>query len=103
VWRGNFKKERNRPEQWPWSSAAAHIVAKNDALVQTAPLLKLVSEPWEDYLCIRDEDQVSEKLRLHERTGRALGSDAFLSHLESVFGRVFKPKKAGRKRKIDKS
>jgi len=39
-------------------------------------------------------------LRSHTRTGRPLGSPAFVERLEGLLGRVLRPQKAGRKRKV---
>jgi len=41
-------------------------------------------------------------LQLHERTGRPLGSDGFLTRLEKAIGRILKPKRPGRKPKKGK-
>jgi len=38
-------------------------------------------------------------LRRHERTGRPLGSEAFVSCLEQQLGRVLQPQKPGRPRR----
>ena len=40
-----------------------------------------------------------ETFRQHERTGRALGSDAFVQKLEQKFDGILKPQKLGQKAK----
>ena len=71
----------NAPSRYRWSSAAAHVRGQDDALVQVAPLLKLVPN-WRGFLArvIREED--IKLLRAHEQTGRPLGDEEFLATLE---------------------
>ena len=75
----------NTPRQYRWSSAAAHLRGKDDALVRVGPLLQL--EPnWRRFLTrvIREEDL--KILRTHEHTGRPLGEEAFVESLEQNLG-----------------
>jgi len=37
------------PWRWRWSSAAAHVAARNDGLVDVVPMLKRVDD-WREYL-----------------------------------------------------
>ena len=87
------------PYAWRWSSAGSHLEGKDDILVKVAPLLERVGE-WRDFLAAVDEAD-AEKIRRHERTGRALGNDAFLDSLEKSLKRTVRPQKAGRKKKIE--
>jgi len=41
----------------------------------------------------------AEGLRRHERTGRPLGSEEFVTDVEGCLGRELRPKRPGRKRK----
>ncbi len=41
--------------------------------------------------------QVIKMLQQHERTGRPLGSDGFLTHIEKSIDRLLRPKRPGRK------
>jgi putative transposase len=84
------------PYSWPWSSAKAHAVGQDDKLVKVAPLLEMVGE-WKQFLSDADEED-ADKIRGHERTGRALGGDTFLDSLEFSLQRIVKPRKAGRKK-----
>lgn len=88
------------PYSWQWSSASAHAAGKDDVLVTVAPLLEMVGD-WRLFLEEADEDD-AKKIRGHERTGRALGGDAFLDSLENSLQRMVKPRKAGRKKKDGK-
>ena len=86
----------NAPSRYRWSSAAAHVRGKDDALVQVAPLLKL-APPWRRFLArvIREED--IKLLRAHEQTGRPLGDEEFLATLEENLGRILRRQKPGPK------
>ena len=85
----------SRPEQWPWSSAIAHLRGQNDELVDVMPMLARIPD-WDEYLA-EGLDGEQEIFSRHERTGRPLGSDAFIDELEAICGRQLHPGKAGRK------
>ena len=88
------------PYAWKWSSAKAHATGADDILVKGSPLPQMVGD-WKLFLKdIGEED--ANKIRGHERTGRALGSDSFLESLELSLMRTVKRRKAGRKKKMDK-
>lgn len=88
------------PYSWQWSSASAHASGKDDHLVTVAPLLEMVGE-WQLFLQDADEEAAN-KIRGHERTGRALGEETFLDSLEITLQREVKPRKAGRKKLVNK-
>ena len=85
------------PSRYRWSSAAAHVRGRDDALVRVAPLTKRVAN-WRGFLAraIREED--IQTLRAHERTGRPLGEEEFLATLEHELGRILRRQKPGPKR-----
>jgi putative transposase len=83
-------------EDWAWSSARAHISGANDALVSVSPMLCMVSD-WSRFLTTHEEEHQYELIRKHSRTGRPLGSDKFITDLESITGRALKLKRVGRK------
>jgi putative transposase len=87
------------PYDWKWSSASAHASARDDMLVKVAPLLEMAGN-WKLFLSDANDEDV-EKIRGHERTGRALGADSFLDSLEHSLQRTVKPKKAGRRKMTD--
>ena len=92
----------NKPEDWPWSSAVAHIKRENDRLVNVAPLLQMITGDWSDFLSSARAEKDTELLRKHERTGRPLGGEKFIDHLEVTLGMSLKPQKPGRKPKDSK-
>jgi putative transposase len=85
------------PEDWPWSSAAAHLRGESDMLVTVKPGLSLVQGDWKSFLSIKDSSKQMESLRISGRTGRPLGNDKFIEFLEKKLGRILKPKKPGPK------
>ena len=88
-----------QPEQWPWSSASAHIKAENDILVKVSPALSIVQDDWKSFLSEAESFEQIETFRKHERTGRPLGSASFVQILEQKLDRILKPQKPGRKPK----
>ena len=57
-----------RPQEYRWSSAAAHVAGQDDVLVAAAPLLKL--EPrWARHLTADPDAETVRQLRRHEATG----------------------------------
>ena len=89
-----------QPEQWPWSSASAHIKAKNDILVDVSYALSIVQDDWKRFLSKAESFEQMETFRKHERTGRPLGSDSFVQMLEQKLARILKPQRPGRKPKL---
>jgi len=68
-----------RPEDYLWSSARAHLAGQDDDLVKVQPLLEMVGN-WHNFLSpLSDQDR--ELMQKHERTGRPLGKASFVDHL----------------------
>ena len=86
------------PETWKWSSARAHFEGMDDELVTVEPMLKRVAD-WGRYLSENDPVELTDVFHLHERTGRPLGTDAFLDKMETISGRSLRPQKRGPKSK----
>jgi len=89
----------NAPSRYRWSSAAAHVRGRDDALVRVAPLTEQVPN-WRGFLArvIREED--IKVLRAHERTGRPLGEEEFLARFAPNLGRILRRQKPGPKRRL---
>jgi len=87
------------PDKWPWSSALAHMAEKNDTLVNVEPVLSIINGDWRQFLAGVFSNEELEEIRKHSRTGRPLGSSAFVESLEHKLGRKLKPQKPGRKPK----
>ena len=88
-------------QDWPWSSARAHLKGRDDGLVTVAPLLKRMAGRFADLLDADPTPQELAALRAAETIGRPLGSPAFLDHLEARLGRAVRPAKRGRPKRVD--
>jgi putative transposase len=85
-----------RPEDWPWSSARAHLAGRDAGPVAVRPLPGRVGD-WRAFLAAGLGEEALETLRRHERTGPPLGSAAFVERLEAALGRALKKRKPGPK------
>jgi putative transposase len=85
------------PEEYPWSSARAHLAGEDDQLAKVEPLLAIVGN-WGEFLSLSDEEELK-LLRRHERSGRPLGNDNFVDRLEVELTRMLRPLKRGPKPK----
>lgn len=81
---------------WRWSSARAHLYRQSDALVSLAPVCEQIHD-WDAYLAEHNAPEFDDRIRLHTRTGRPAGVDAFVEALEIVTGRRLKVQKSGPK------
>jgi len=74
-----------KPEDYRWSSAKAHLRGKDDGLVRVSGVGKMVRN-WHEFLSSPVEEEMLEKLRGHSSTGRPMGGEGFLKTLEAVSG-----------------
>lgn len=86
----------NRPQDWRWSSALAHIKGSDDILVSVKQMLERVDN-WQAYLSHK-EPESNDLVSKHTRTGRPSGSEGFVKALEAICGRSLAPKKPRRSR-----
>jgi putative transposase len=84
-----------RPEQWRWSSARAHLALAEDGVTEAAPLTERIPD-WRALLDGGLEADAREAIRARERTGHALGGAAFLDSLSTAAGRDVRPRRRGR-------
>lgn len=86
-----------RAEDWPWSSAKAHLTGEPDGVVTLAP----VGARIDDFRAFLDEsfdeNAAYAALRRSESTGRPIGAAEWLCALEEKTGRRIIPRKPGRK------
>jgi putative transposase len=87
-----------RPGAWRWSSARAHLSGADDGVVRVRPLLDRAPD-WPAFLAEGLGARAHAAIRSGERTGRPLGSPAFVAELEQRLGRVLAPRKRGPKPK----
>ena len=85
------------PTQYPWSSARAHIVEKDDGVVRVKPLLDRV-EDWKSFLEEGIELAEIRQMEKHARTGRPLGQEGFFKQVLKATGRDLRRQKPGPKR-----
>jgi len=86
-----------RAEEYPWSSANAHVYGRSHPLLSPCPLEASVPD-WSAYLAQNDDKEDIKRIVDHEHTGRPLGSAEFVKTLERLTGRVLAPRKQGRKK-----
>jgi len=87
----------DRPEEYRWSSAKAHLTGKDDGLVKVKPMLDRVSN-WAELLASGDQ-ALFDDVRMHEKSGRPLGAESFVEKMAAKLGRDLSRKKPGPKRK----
>ena len=71
----------SKAERYPWSSASAHIDGIDDRLVKVSPLKEMVAD-WKSFLLEDVSVKEVNRFRHHERTGRPLGDDGFVTKIE---------------------
>jgi putative transposase len=84
-----------RAEDWPWSSARAHLAGRDDGVARVAPLLEAVGGDWAAFLDAPGGGGERDALRLHARTGRPLGDARFVAEMEERLGRRLRPLRRG--------
>jgi putative transposase len=92
----------DRPEAWPWSSAAVHTAGRADALAQSDWLRDRTAGwvcSWREFLMGQEQADIGLELRRHENTGRPLGDKTFVRKLEDCLARPLLPAKRGPKPK----
>ncbi len=83
-------------QDWPWSSARAHLRGRDDVFVRVSPLLGRIKD-WQGYLGDAETEQRLDALRKHSRTGRPLGDNRFIQTAEVLAGRPLRPARPGPK------
>ncbi len=88
-----------RPQDWRWSSVAAHLAQHDDPLVTVAPAIERYGDFAEFLGDPAAQDAAWRGLRMSETSGRPLGSAAWLEAMEAKTGRTLQPQKRGPKPK----
>ncbi len=88
-----------RAEDWPWSSAAAHVKGHGDAVGEGLWLKDRIAGwtcSWRQYLSREDEAELASAMQTLENTGRPLGNVDFVKRIGNLPGRDLTPRKPGR-------
>ena len=84
-----------RAEDWPFSSAKAHLEGTSDGLVDVAGLASRVQD-WREFLTDTPSWSERSRIRRHESSGVPLGDEVFLGKIEALTGRTLLPPYARR-------
>jgi putative transposase len=87
----------SRAEDWPWSSARAHLAGKDDELATVAPLHALIPD-FAGLLAMPVDAAVAARIERAPTIGRPLGAPEWITMLERQLGRPLAPGKPGPKR-----
>lgn len=85
------------PEDYPWSSARAHVEHSFDPLIEPSPLIEEITD-WKAFIHAEGPPETVKRIRRNSVTGRPLGDDAFIDKLEKLTGRKLRKEKTGPKR-----
>jgi putative transposase len=88
-----------RPDDYRWSSAKAHLAGVQDAVLGTATWLDPSEMAAYAEFVQTEHEEMAEAIRKATRTGRPFGSESFIDMLEHRLGQAIRPNKAGRPRK----
>lgn len=83
-----------RAEDYPFSSARAHIHKTKDKVLSDNFMLSEIKN-WASFLAKEDDERERRLFQRHSRIGRPLGQEGFIEKLEELTGRILKPKKPG--------
>ncbi len=83
-------------EEYPWSSARAHIGKLDDRLIERCYLDDEIKD-WRRFLDFEDNEEELQLFRRHGMTGRPLGNDKYIENLTRTLGRELKRRKPGPK------
>jgi len=86
-----------KAEDYPYSSAKAHVFGLSNPLLTDHFLTKEIKD-WKSFLLGEDNDQDRLLFEQHSRTGRPLGGETFLKALEQKLGRILTKGKPGPKK-----
>ncbi|MCX5782004.1 MAG: transposase [Elusimicrobia bacterium] len=87
-----------KPWLWEWSSCASNTGFRRPLffLDNVLDMLGMNKDKWKAFVDLQDDHKFVSSIRESYKTGRPLGSEAFVSRLEKKFGRKLKSKGRGR-------
>ena len=85
-----------KAEDYPWSSAAAHVKGSADHLLSPCYLIEEIRD-WSGYLrSVQTNFNYEKDAGKHLSNGRPMGSAVFIEKLENITSRTLKLRAAGR-------
>jgi putative transposase len=88
-------------EDWPWSSARAHLAGEDDELATVAPLRALIPD-FAALLAAAPDPVTTARIERAPTIGRPLGAPEWIALLERRLGRSLAPGKPGPKPRVDR-
>jgi len=85
-----------RAEQYPWSSAVAHVSDKPDPVITRNGPITEGAVNWGAFLAEVGNEALIGRVRSNLRTGRPAGDGEFVSRLETLLGRRLEARPRGR-------
>ncbi|MCI0563745.1 MAG: transposase [Nitrososphaera sp.] len=85
-----------QPEEYPWSSAKAHVANVEDPVLSPSFLTERIAD-WRAFLQQSNDDGMVRLLERHGSTGRPLGEERFIEQLEELSGRLLRRCRPGPK------
>ena len=82
-------------EEYPWSSAHAHVTGQQDPVLSPHPLVETIRD-WRWFLRTAEDEATRHRLEQQLRTGRPQGAEGFLNRLEQGLGRPVRKQRPGR-------
>jgi putative transposase len=91
----------SRAEDWPWSSARAHLAGEDDELATVRPLRALVPD-FAALLAAPADPETTARIERGPAIGRPLGAPEWVAALERRLRRRLAPGKPGPKPRVDR-
>ena len=92
----------SKAEDWPWSSAGAHIAGVDSAHATIAPALDRIGN-FAAFLTDAPADDAIWAILKAERVGRPVGAKAWIERLEAESGKTLSCKSAGQSQRSNPS
>jgi putative transposase len=89
-----------RPEEYPYSSAKAHILGKKDHLLKEPLFDKSELNEYRRFVRSKEDKKILEEIRKQTRLGKPLGDAGFLEILSEQLGHDLIFRQKGRPRKV---
>jgi putative transposase len=88
-----------RPEDYPYSSAKAHILGRKDHLLKEPLFDKSELKEYRKFIRSEEDKKIIEEIKKQTRSGKPLGDREFLNSLAEKFGHSLSFRPRGRPRK----